>query len=470
MTHQEFRKHAHEVVDWMADYWENIEQYPVKSQVQPKEIYRQLPDNAPLEGESFERIFEDFQQLILQGVTHWQHPHFHAYFPANTSAPSVLAEMLTATMGLQCMVWQTSPSAAELEQKMMEWLREMCGLAEDWEGCIQDTASTATLCAILSARERATNYQINQKGFENQKFTVYCSTETHSSIDKAVKIAGLGINNLRKIPADENFSINASELEKTIKNDIALGYTPLCMIANIGTTSSVAVDKIIPLSEICKKWDIWLHVDAAFAGAAMILPEKRIMFTGIDLADSLVFNAHKWLFTNFDCSLYFVKDKGTLIRTFEIMPEYLKTGIDAEVNNYRDWGIPLGRRFRALKLWFVIRTYGLRGLQEKIRLHLELTYLFAHKISQFRTVEILAPLSFNLVCFRFVPNPNDSLESINQWNEQFLQRLNDTGKVFLTHTKLNGKYAIRAVFGQTNLEERHVEELLEMIRELSNGE
>jgi aromatic-L-amino-acid decarboxylase len=466
MKTSDFRKHAHELVDWMADYWENIHDLPVKSPLEPQAIYNQLPATPPTEGLGFEEIFQDFQQIILPGVTHWQHPSFHAYFPANVSPPSVLAEMLTATMGLQCMVWQTSPAAAELEQKMMEWLREMCGLPETWEGVIQDTASAATLCAILSARERVSNFEINQKGFtEATKYRIYSSNQVHSSIDKAVKIAGLGIENLQKIAVDEHFALLPAELEKAILADKAAGFTPLCVVAALGTTSSVAMDCIAEIGEICEKYAIWLHIDAAYAGTAMLLPEHRHHLIGMEKADSYVFNPHKWMLTNFDCSAYYVKDKATLIQTFEILPEYLKTGVDSQVNNYRDWGVALGRRFRALKLWFVIRSYGVQGLQQIIREHIRLAQLFETELRKFQGAEILAPVNLNVVCFRFVPNANDAENEVNAYNEQLLAKMNDTGKVFLTHTKLNGKYVIRAVFGQTNVSEKEIFGLLAVLEE-----
>lgn len=466
MNTNEFRKYAHELVDWMADYWENIHDFPVKSAAEPQSIYNQLPANAPSKGLGFAEIFQDFQQIIMPGVTHWQHPNFHAYFPANVSPPSVLAEMLTASMGLQCMVWQTSPAAAELEQKMMEWLREMCGLPQTWEGVIQDTASSATLCAILSAREKISHFQINQKGFtEGTKFRIYASNQAHSSIDKAVKIAGLGMENLQKIAVDENFALIPSELEKAILADLEAGFIPLCVIAALGTTSSVAMDSISQIAKICEKYAIWLHIDAAYAGSAMLLPEFRHHLNGIERADSYVFNPHKWLLTNFDCSAYYVKDKGTLIQTFEILPEYLKTGVDSQVNNYRDWGVALGRRFRSLKLWFVIRTYGVEGLQAKIREHIALAQFFETELRKIKGMEILAPVNMNVVCFRFISDKNLSENAINQYNADLLAKMNDTGKVFLTHTKLNEKYTIRAVFGQTNVCKEDVLRLLSVLKD-----
>ncbi len=465
MNQDEFRKNAHQIVDWIADYWENIENLPVKAQVEPFEIYKQLPATAPESGESFEAIMTDFQQIILKGMTHWQHPAFMAYFPANSSPPSVLAEMLTAAMGAQGMIWQTSPAVAELEQRMMEWLAGLCGLPTNWHGVIQDTASTATLCAILTARERKTDFKINTQGFDNQSFTVYCSTETHSSIDKAVRIAGLGSNNLQKIAVDDRFAMIAENLEKQIIEDLQSDKIPLCVIASIGTTSSTAIDPLREIAEICTKYGIFLHVDAAFAGSAAILPEKSWILEGLEKADSYVFNPHKWLFTNFDCTAYYVKDKDSLLKTFEILPEYLKTPLDKVVNNYRDWGVQLGRRFRALKLWFVMRSFGAEGLRSKIREHLRLAEIFRTKLEADRRFEILAPVEFNLVCFRYLPENQANTEKINIVNEQLLGKLNATGKVYLTHTKLKGIYTIRAVFGQTNVSEKQVDLLWNLLQE-----
>jgi aromatic-L-amino-acid decarboxylase len=465
MNIQEFRQRAHQLVDWMADYLENIEEYPVKSSAKPQEILKKLPSSPPLEAESFDLIFQDFREKIMPGITHWQHPSFFAYFPANSSFPAILAEMLTATLGAQCMIWETSPAAAELEEQMMEWLKTMMGVPHKWVGVIQDTASTATLCAILTAREQFSDFQINEQGFDNQQFTVYCSTQTHSSIDKAVKIAGLGKQNLRKIAVDSAFAMKPNELVATIELDISRGKRPLCVVAAIGTTSSTAIDPLREIGEICQKYGIFLHVDGAYAGTASILPEKRWILDGLELADSYVFNPHKWMLTNFDCTAYFVKDKAALIRTFEILPEYLKTKNDTQVNNYRDWGIQLGRRFRALKLWFVIRSFGVAGIQAKIRGHIELAQNLKQKIENHPAFELLAPVDFNLVCFRYKPLNINDLEELNQLNAQLLEQINQSGKAYLTHTKLNDIYTLRLVMGQTQVEVRHLEAIWALILE-----
>ena len=465
MELSDFRKHAHELVDWMADYLENVRRYPVKSPVAPGEIQEHLPKSAPQEGESFEAIFKDFEQLIMPGITHWQHPSFMAYFPANSSPPSLLAEMLTSTLGAQCMSWQTSPAATELEGRVMAWLREMIGLPEGFTGVIQDTASTATLCSMLTAREVQSNFGINNEGLQGaSRFAVYCSTETHSSIEKDVKIAGLGKNNLRKIPVDRNFAMRPGALERAIREDVAAGTVPLCVVATIGTTGSNAVDPIKMIGEICRSHKVWLHVDAAYAGTALLLPEMRWMIEGIEYVDTFVFNPHKWMLTNFDCSAYFVRDAEALVRTFEILPEYLKTAEGKRVHNYRDWGIQLGRRFRALKLWFVIRSYGVDGLREIIRSHLELAAGVKRWVEESEDFEPMAPVPLGLVCFRYHPKGEDDPERLNAVNEKLLEAVNETGKLYLTHTRLNGDYVLRLVIGQTQVRREDVEQAWKLVQ------
>ncbi|MBK6481891.1 MAG: aminotransferase class I/II-fold pyridoxal phosphate-dependent enzyme [Chitinophagaceae bacterium] len=457
MDNAAFRKNAHELADWMADYLDGMEKYPVKPTIRPGDIKQLLPQEAPPSGESFTEIFSDFQKIIIPGMTHWQHPQFFAYFPTGASEPSILAEMLTATLGAQCMIWQTSPAAEELEERMMEWLREMKGLPSHFTGVIQDSSSSSTLVAMLTAREKKTNFAINARGFSKlDKFRIYTSTQAHSSVDKAVKIAGFGIDNLVKVAVDTDFAMETDALENAIQQDIASGYVPLCVVATIGTTSSTAIDPIEKIGLICKKYGCWLHIDASYAGTALLLPEMRWMGEGTELADSYVFNPHKWMFTNFDCSAYFVADKASLIKTFSILPEYLKTPEDQLVNNYRDWGIPLGRRFRALKLWFVIRTYGISGLQEKIREHLAFANWLKNRIALHPSFEIMAPVPLNLVCFRWKPTGIEEEAQLDKLNQQLLERLNASGKILLTQTRLNDRYVIRFVAGQTHTRLEHV--------------
>jgi aromatic-L-amino-acid decarboxylase len=460
MENRDFRDFGHQFVDWVADYLDGAEKYPVLSSVKPGEIKARLPLEPPTQPEPMGRIFADFREIILPGITHWQHPGWFAYFPANNSPASVLAEILTAGLGSQCMIWQTSPAAAELEDRVLEWLRQMLGLPEGMVGVIQDTASTATLCALLSAREKATKFSSNQSGF-TAGLTVYASDQTHSSIEKGVKIAGYGIDHLRLIPTDDAYAMIPEKLEAAIGLDKERGLTPACVVATIGTTSSTAVDPLSAIGRICRRQGVWLHVDAAFAGSACILPERRSLLEGAEFMDSFVMNPHKWLFTNFDCSAYFVKDPGVLVRTFEIHPEYLKTGVDAHVKNYRDWGIQLGRRFRALKLWFVIRSYGVEGLQALLREHIRLGQLFKGWVENDRRFELLAPVPFSLVCFRF--NDGRADEALDVFNKKLLESVNAEGRVFLTHTSLRGRYTLRLAIGQRTTQERHVREAWEII-------
>jgi aromatic-L-amino-acid decarboxylase len=459
-----FRRHAHELVDWMADYLEGIEQYPVRSPAHPQETLGRLPTAPPATGEPFERIMDDFRAIILPGMTHWQHPSFFAYFPANSSPPSVLAEMLTATLGAQCMSWVTSPAATELEQRMMEWLREMLALPAGFTGVIQDSASSATLCAILSAREARSDFRINERGFDaGVRLTAYCTSETHSSVEKGVKIAGLGRAQLRTVAVDETHAMLPDALDREIRADLAAGATPLIVVASLGTTGSTAIDPLRAIAGVCRAHGVWLHVDAAFGGSALLLPECRWMSDGMEHADSFVFNPHKWLLTNFDCSAYFVKDPATLVRTFEILPEYLKTAEAERVNNYRDWGIPLGRRFRALKLWFVIRTYGVEGLQGIVREHMAIAREARKWIEDSGDFEMLAPTPLSVLCFRYHPAGVEDPGALNTLNAALLERVNATGKIFCTHTRLRGTFVIRLVVGQASVARRHVEAAWQLI-------
>ncbi len=463
-----FREQAHQLVDWIADYLSGIEKLPIKPQLKPGDIYDQVAAVPPKSGQDFDLIWSDFKDKILPGVVHWQHPGFMAFFPANSSPPSVLAEMLTAALANQCMMWETSPAATELEQKMMEWLSKMLDLPTAFTGVIQDTASTATLCALLTAREQVSGWTINQKGFENKHMRIYASDETHSSIEKGVKIAGFGADNLIQIPTDEKFRLDASSLEKQIVRDKGQGLIPTCVVATLGTTGVTAIDCLESIAQVCIHHGVWLHVDAAYAGSALILPEFRWMAHGLEYADSFVFNPHKWLLTNFDCTAYYVKDKSSLIHTFEILPEYLKNESRGKVNDYRDWGIPLGRRFRALKLWFVIRSYGVDGLQKILRLHIDLAKEFEDFIGGQPCLQLAAPRTVNLVCFRYHPGVGEE-EELDQLNAALLAKINQSGSFFLTHTKVNGRYTIRAVFGQTYLQRTHLDSLKKLIQTLVNN-
>ncbi len=468
----DFKKNALQLIDYIINYYENIESYPVKSQLKPNDIYNRFEAAPPLEARSFEDILSDFDNKILDGITHWQSPNFFAYFNANSSFPSLLGEFLTASLGVNSFLWENSPAATELEQLVMEWLRDSIGLPKYFSGVIQDSASTATLVSLLTAREKYSNFEINKNGFdERYKFRIYCSNEAHSSIEKDVRIAGFGSNNLIKILLNSDYSMDYFDLEKKIKADIENGFRPLAVVSAIGTTGTTAIDNINEIGKICHKYDMWHHIDAAHLGSALILDEYKHWIDGIEYCDTFVFNPHKWMFTNFDFSAYFVKDKDILIKTFDILPEYLKINID-NVNNYKDWGIQLGRRFRALKMWFVINGFGMNGLREKIRYHINLAEKFEkllqstdhqYLIPPKDIFEIMAPRVANLVCFRWVADPNLTNANINELNIKLVDKLNATGKIFLSKTKINDNIIIRMNIGQTFTEDRHINEAFNLI-------
>ncbi len=454
MDAEQFRHHGHEVVDWIADYLRDVGEYPVCPASKPGDIRRGLPDSPPEQGEPMEKILADFRSQILPGVTHWNHPRFFAYFPANHSGPSILGEMISAALGVNAMVWQSCPAATELEEVVIDWVRQLIGLPPSFAGVIQDTASTATLCALLCARERSTDEAINRGGFArwpaDRPLRVYASSEAHSSVAKGAKIAGFGAEHVVPIAVDQHYAMDPDDLERQVKSDLAAGYTPCCVMATVGTTSSTALDPIEPIGRIAQRHNLWTHVDAALAGSAAILPEKRSILDGIERVDSFVFNPHKWLFTNFDCSAFYCQDPALLTRTFAITPEYLKTAVDEQVTNYRDWGIQLGRRFRALKLWFVLRNYGAEGLRGKLREHLALAQEFAGWIDESPDFERLAPVPLNTVCFRHRPSRGAEDESsFDAHNRSLLERINREGTVFMTHTSLGGVYCLRISIGQT---------------------
>jgi aromatic-L-amino-acid/L-tryptophan decarboxylase len=464
MSIEEFRRHGREVVDWIADYYQNIESVPVLSQVQPGQIRASLPKDPPLQGESFDAILQDVSKLILPGITHWQSPNFFAFFPANTSGPSILGELLSAGLGVQGMLWATSPACTELETHVLDWLVDMLGLPEQFKskgeggGVIQDTASSASLSALLAAREKATGFQTNQKGCDG-RLVAYTSTQAHSSIEKAVKIAGLGVQNLRLIEVDAGFAMQPEDLARQIEKDRLAGLIPCFVSATVGTTSSNALDPLPEIGRICKREGLWFHVDGAMSGTAALCPEYRYILKGLETADSFCFNPHKWMFTNFDCDCFFVADRATLINTFSILPEYLrnKASESGTVFDYRDWHIQLGRRFRSLKLWFVLRHYGIEGLQYHVRQHIRLAQSFAHWVQEDDRFELAAPAPLNLVCFR--------VKGGDEQNQKLLERLNLSGHLYLTHTVLNGRYTLRFCVGQTNTEERHVVQAWEKIQE-----
>jgi aromatic-L-amino-acid/L-tryptophan decarboxylase len=464
MTPEEFRRHGKAVVDWIADYYEKVESFPVMSRVKPGEIRASLPENAPEHGEPFDAMMRDVEKLILPGITHWQSPNFFGFFPSNTSFPSMLGEMFSSGLGVQGMLWATSPACTELETHVLDWLVEMLDLPRKFlststgGGVIQDTASSSSLCALLAARERATKYASNARGCDG-KLVGYTSSHAHSSLEKAAAIAGIGRDNLRLIDVDDKFAMKPDALATQVQRDIADGRLPFFVCATVGTTSSNGMDPVRAIARICNEHKIWLHVDAAMSGTAALCPEFRWIQDGLEFADSYCFNPHKWMFTNFDCDCFCVADRNGLIRTMSILPEYLRNQAteSGAVIDYRDWHVPLGRRFRALKLWFVIRHYGIEGLQHHIRRHVELAQQFASWVRADENFELAAPAPLNLVCFRH--------RTGDAKNQKIMERLNRSGDLYLTHTKLNDKFTLRMSIGQTNTELRHVEGAWKSIRE-----
>jgi aromatic-L-amino-acid decarboxylase len=464
MTPDEFRRHGYQVIDWIADYLQNVERYPVLSQVAPGEIRRKLPAAPPASGESFDAMLRDVNDILMPGITHWQSPNFFAFFPANHSGPSILGDLLSSGLGVQGMLWATSPACTELETLVLDWLVDMLGLPERFlssspgGGVIQDSASGASLCALLAARERRSEFATNARGVSG-RMTAYTSTQAHSSIEKAMMVAGLGRENLRTIDVDETFAMRPERLEEAIAEDLRSGAQPCLVVATVGTTSSGAVDPLSAIGEICRRYGLWLHVDAASYGTAALCPEFRGLFQGLERADSYCFNPHKWMFVNFDCDCFFVADRAALIRTLSVLPEYLKNKATASgaVIDYRDWQIPLGRRFRALKLWFVIRHYGVEGLRAKVRDHVAITQQFARWVDEHPSFERVAPTPLNLVSFRHVAGEAAS--------QHILERINQSGRAYLTHTKLNNQFVIRMSIGQTDTGLPHVERAWELICE-----
>jgi len=473
MTPEEFRQYGRAVVDWIADYYQRIESFPVLSQAQPGQIRASLPSEPPLQGEAFENILKDMDKLIIPGITHWQSPNFFAFFPANASGPAILGELISASLGIQGMLWSTSPACTELETHVLDWLVDMLGLPAKFKsegnggGVIQDSASSASLCALLASRERATKYKSNQRGC-NGRLIAYASTQAHSSIEKAVKIAGLGYQNLRLIEVDESFALRPDALARQIKKDRQASLVPCFMCATVGTTSSNAIDPLHEIGRICREENIWLHVDAAMSGTAALCPEYRHIHAGMELADSYCFNPHKWMFTNFDCDCFYVADRSVLIKTLSVLPEYLrnKATESGTVIDYRDWQVPLGRRFRSLKLWFVIRHYGIEGLRYHIRRHIELAQKFAKWVDEDDRFELAVTPPLNLVCFRHIGG--DAI------NKRLLEHLNRSGSLYLTHTKLNEQYTLRFCVGQAHTEAHHVYQAWQKIQktaaEVEKGE
>ncbi len=466
MPLEEFRKNGHQLVDWIADYLKDIEKYPPLSQVNPGDILKRIPQSPPQKGEDIENVLNDVDKILMDGITHWNHPGFMAYFNSTSSGPGILAELLTAGLGINGMLWKTSPAFTELEKAMMNWFRQMVGLPENFWGIIYDTASTSSMHAIASAREQL-NLGFREKGMAGRndvpRLRLYCSEHAHSSIEKGAVTLGIGLEGIRKIPVNEMFEMITEKLEEAIKEDLKNGWKPFCVVATVGTTSTTSVDPVDSIAKICKRHNLWLHIDAAYAGVTAMIPEMKWITKGWESADSIVINPHKWMFTPMDLSVYFTRKPEILKQAFSLVPEYLKTKQDDEVENLMDYGIQLGRRFRSLKLWFVIRYFGVDGLAERIKLHIELAKEYAKWIDDEKDFERLAPVPFSTVCFRFNPG-NKSEQELNKLNEKLLEEINASGKIFLSHTKLNGKFVIRLTIGSIRHERKHIVEAWKLIK------
>ncbi|WP_244454569.1 pyridoxal-dependent decarboxylase [Micromonospora echinofusca] len=463
MDPDEFRRHGHAMVDWIADYWSTVAQRPITSQDPPGAVAARLPLAAPERGEEFPAILADLDKVVVPGLTHWQHPNFYGYFPANISGPSVLADLLSSGLGVQGMLWATSPACTEVETVMMDWLAGLLDLPERFRstgtggGVIQDSASSATLVATLAALHRASGGQWRASGVQ-RRYRAYTSTQGHSSIEKAARIAGLGADGVRPVEVDpEAFGMRPDALRAAIEADLAAGDVPAIVVATIGTTSTTAIDPLPEIGAICAEYGIWLHVDAAYAGAAAVCPELRWTHAGLEYADSYCFDPHKWLLTGFDCDAFWVADRAGLVEALTVMPEYLRnaaTGSGAVID-YRDWQVSLGRRFRALKLWFVLRWYGAEGLRAHIRSGVALADRLAGLVRADDRFELVAPHPFSLVCFR--------LRAGDEQSTELLERVNATGRAYLTHTRVDGRYTLRMAIGAPQTTEAHVRRTWELI-------
>ena len=467
LPHEEFERAAERVVAWIGDYLAHPERYPVLSRSRPGEVRAALPAAPPATGEPLERILDDFESTILPGVTHWNHPGFFAYFAISSSTPGMLGELLAAALDVNGMLWATSPSATELEQLTLDWLRQMLGLEAPWFGMITDTASISTMLALAAAREAA-GLDVRERGLAGRPdvpaLRVYCSEHAHSSVDKGAITLGLGHANVVKVPADGAHRMRADALAAAVRADRARGHLPLACVATVGTTSTTSIDPVPAIADVCERERLWLHVDGAYGGVAAIVPELRGVLDGVARADSLVVNPHKWLFTPVDCSALYTRRPEVLKRAFALVPEYLVTQPAGEVVNYMDYGVQLGRRFRALKLWMVIRAFGVDGIVERLRHHVALAREFAGWVEAEPGWELLAPVPFSLVCFRYAPASAAEGER-DLLNEALLAEVNASGRVYLSHTKLGGTYTLRLAVGNLRTERRHVAEAWALLRE-----
>src|ERR1041384_2428810 len=480
MPIEDFRRYGHKVVDWIADYLSHPERYPVLSQNQPGDVRNSLPSKAPEQGEAMEAILADLDRVIVPGVTHWNHPGFFAYFATSGSAPGILGEMLSAVFNVNAMLWRTSPSATELEEVTIEWLRQALGISPEFSGVIYDTASISSLCAIAAAREAVDELNVRDEGLgtSNTRLRLYCSEHAHSSIDKSVITLGIGHQGVRKIQADSEFRMIPQLLAKAIEEDRAAGWRPFCVVATVGTTSSTSIDPVKEIADICEREELWLHVDAAYSGAAAVVPEMKWILDGSERADSIVMNPHKWLFVPVDLSVLFCKRMDVLRQAFSLVPEYLRTSDADEVQNFMDYGPQLGRRFRAIKLWFVMRYFGVEGLASRIREHIAMAREFAEWVDLSPDFELLAPVPFSVVCFRAYPHQYKEAAAkslaenpkVPHWsrdaefvennleflNEHLMNEVNRRGKVYLSHTKLKGIFTLRLAIGNIRTTREHV--------------
>lgn len=467
MTPDEFRQAGYRLIDWIADYRATVESRPVMAQTQPGEIKTALPAAPPQHPESFDRIAADLDRLVLPGITTWQHPRFFGYFPSNALLASVLGDLVSSGLGVIGLAWQSSPALTEVEEVTTDWMRQMLGLSEAWSGVINDTASTSSLVALLCARERASNYGLSRGGLQGEPkpLVVYTSAHAHSSVEKAALLAGFGKAHVRLVPHDAAYAMRADALAGLVRDDIDHGRIPCAVVATTGTTTSTALDPLEGIASVTKGHGMWLHVDAAMAGSAMILPECRWMWQGVEQADSLIVNAHKWLGAVFDCTLYFVRDPQHLIRVMSTNPSYLQSAADGRVKNYRDWGLPLGRRFRALKLWFLIREQGVEALQARLRRDLANAKWLEAQIAQAPGWKVLAPVPLQTLCVRHEP-PNLSAEALDRHTLDWAARLNQSGQAYATPALLDGRWMVRVSIGAELTERDHVEQLWGLLQEL----
>jgi aromatic-L-amino-acid decarboxylase len=461
----EFRRIGHQIIDLIADYRAGIADRPVMARTAPGEVKAQLPAQPPESPESFDAILRDLDRIVLPGLTHWQHPRFFGYFPANCSLASVLGDFCSTGFGVNGLAWQASPALTEVEEVITDWLRQMVGLSSAWSGVIQDTASTATLVAMLCARERTTQYSSSRRGLQNEALplVVYRSAHSHSSADKAALLAGFGRDNVRQVPCDERYAMRPDALEELVRSDMDAGLRPCSIIATTGTTTTTALDPVAAIAAVAKRYGVWLHVDAAMAGSAMVLPECRWMWEGIEGADSIVLNPHKWLGAAFDCSVYYVRDPEHLVRVMSTNPSYLQSAADGRVKNYRDWGIPLGRRFRALKLWFLIREQGVAQLQARIRRDLQNAQWLAKTIAATPDWRVLAPVPLQTVCVRHEPDGLDG-EALDRHTLAWADRVNRSGQAYLTPATLDGRWMVRVSVGVEQTEREDVAALWQVMQ------